>query len=64
MKPVFVIETARANGHNPLRYLTVLLTELPNIDSLEGYEALLPWNVTPELIDEKMATYPTLQIYT
>jgi transposase len=57
-----IIETARANGHNPLRYLTVLFTELPNIDSLDGYEALLPWNITPEQIDEKMATYPTLHL--
>jgi len=37
-----IIETARANGHNPLNYLTVLMTELPNVNSLEDYEALLP----------------------
>ena len=57
-----VIETARANGHNPLNYLTVLLTELPNIDSLEGYEALLPWNITPLQIKEKMSAYPSIRL--
>jgi transposase len=57
-----IIETARANGHNPLNYLTVLMTELPNVESLEGYEALLPWNITPDQIREKMANYPTLRL--
>ena len=26
-----LIETARVNGHHPQRYLSVLLTELPNV---------------------------------
>jgi len=44
-----VIETARANGHNPQHYLSVLLAELPNVQSLEDIDALLPWAITPEL---------------
>lgn len=37
-----VIETARANGHNPQQYLSVLLAELPNIQSVEDVDTLLP----------------------
>lgn len=55
-----ILETARANGHHPLNYLTVLLTELPAVKDLEGYEALLPWNITPEQVKQKAAGYPTL----
>jgi len=53
-----VIETARANGHNPQRYLSVLLTELPNIRGLEDAEALLPWNLQPDEVSKRYASYP------
>lgn len=53
-----LIETARANGHNPLRYLTVLLTDLPNVTTVEQIEAMLPWNLTPAQLDERYAEYP------
>ena len=53
-----LIETARANAHHPQRYLTVLLTELPNVTDLEQIEALLPWNLTPEQVDLRHAVYP------
>lgn len=53
-----LIETARANGHNPQRYLTVLLTELPNVTTVEQIEALLPWLLTPAQVDERYAAYP------
>ena len=45
-----LIETARANGHHPQRYLSVLLSELPNVTDVAQVEALLPWNLTPELV--------------
>ena len=45
-----LIETARANGHNAFQYLAVVLSALPSAESLEDYEALLPWNVTPDEI--------------
>ena len=45
-----LIETARANGHNAYQYLAVVLGALPSAKSLDDYEALLPWNVTPDQI--------------
>lgn len=53
-----LIETARTNGHNPQRYLSVLLSELPNINSVEDVEALLPWNLMPEELNRRYALYP------
>jgi transposase len=53
-----LIETARANGHNPQRYLTVVLTALPNVASVEEVEFLLPWNLNPDQVDARYALYP------
>jgi len=53
-----VIETARANGHNPHQYLSVLLTELPKATCVEDVENLLPWNVTPQEVGVGFADYP------
>jgi transposase len=53
-----LIETARANGHHPQRYLSILLTELPNVTDVEQVEALLPWNLTPATVAERYAAYP------
>jgi len=53
-----VIETARANGHNPQKYLSVLLTELPQVSTVEDVEALLPWNISPDSVAQRYATYP------
>ena len=54
-----MIETARANGHNPQKYLSVLLAELPNITTVEQFDALLPWVITPEEIARRYAAFPT-----
>ena len=54
-----IIETARANGHNPHQYLTVLLSDLSGAETTEQIEALLPWNITPEQVTEKYTAYPT-----
>jgi len=43
-----VIETAKANGHEPYRYLRFLFTELPKAQSPEAIAALLPFNIAPE----------------
>lgn len=40
-----VIETAKANGIEPYAYLRRVFTDLPNAQSVEQIEALLPWNV-------------------
>jgi len=42
-----IIETAKANGHEPYRYLRHLFTELPKVSSPEHLAALLPFNVSP-----------------
>ena len=43
-----VIGTAKANGHEPYRYLRFLFTELPKAQSPEAIAALLPFNIAPE----------------
>lgn len=40
-----LIETAKANGLNPYDYLQHLFNELPQAQTLEQIEAMLPWNV-------------------
>jgi len=45
-----IIETARANGLEPYAYLRYIFSRLPHAEKLEDYEAMLPWNLTPETI--------------
>ncbi len=45
-----LVETAKANKLEPYAYLRYIFDKLPTASSLEDYEALLPWNVTPEQI--------------
>ena len=40
-----LIETAKANKLNPHEYLRHVFKELPNANSVEDVEALLPWNL-------------------
>lgn len=40
-----LIETAKANGHEPHAWLRHVLAELPKAKSVEDVEALLPWNL-------------------
>lgn len=44
-----LVETARANGIEPHRYLAHLFAHLPTASTLEDFEALLPWNVKAQL---------------
>jgi transposase len=39
-----IIETAKANGVEAYAYLRHIFTELPKAQSLEEFDALLPWN--------------------
>lgn len=39
-----LIETAKANGLNPYEYLKLAFKELPNAQSVEAVEKLLPWH--------------------
>jgi transposase/uncharacterized coiled-coil protein SlyX len=43
-----LILTAKANGHEPYRYLRHLFKELPVATSLQDIEALLPFNIDAE----------------
>ncbi len=47
-----IIETAKANGHEPYRYLRYLFTELPKASSPEQVAHLLPFNVAPQEIPD------------
>lgn len=40
-----LIETAKANGLDPYHYLRHILKELPKAQTVDDFEALLPWNL-------------------
>jgi transposase len=42
-----LLQTCKANGIDGYRYLTALLVELPKARTVEDFEALLPWRLTP-----------------
>jgi transposase len=42
-----LIETAKANGHEPYAYLRHIFEKLPLAESTDDYKALLPWNLDP-----------------
>ena len=41
-----LVETAKANGQEPYAWLRYVLERLPQANSVEDYNALLPWNVS------------------
>jgi hypothetical protein len=45
-----LIATAKANGHEPYRYLCHVFKELPAAASVEEFEALLPFNISAEAL--------------
>ena len=54
-----ILESAQANHHHTQRYLSMVLTELPNARDLADIEALLLWNLMPDEVARRFATYPT-----
>ena len=40
-----MIETAKANGVEPYRWLCWVLSKLPAAKTADDYEALMPWNM-------------------
>ncbi|WP_407830875.1 IS66 family transposase [Verminephrobacter eiseniae] len=40
-----LVETCKANGIEPYRYLVALFKKLPLAQTADDYEALLPWNI-------------------
>jgi len=56
-----ILLTALANGHEPNRYLTVLLNELPKLGHYQpNIQHLLPWNISPEQVAELHQSYPSI----
>jgi hypothetical protein len=45
-----LILTAKANGHEPYRYLCHVFKELPAATTVEHVEALLPFNIKPDAL--------------
>jgi transposase len=43
-----VVETAKANGHEPYWYLRFLLSRLVNAETIEDYRKLLPQSLRPD----------------
>jgi hypothetical protein len=44
-----LIETAKAHGLEPYAYLNAIFKALPYADTVEKFEALLPWNYKKQL---------------
>lgn len=44
-----LVETAKVNGQEPYTWLRHVLERLLHASSVEDYEALLPWNGSPEM---------------
>ena len=44
-----LVETAKVNGQEPYTWLRHVLERLPHASSVKDYEALLPWNCSPEM---------------
>ena len=43
-----IIRTAKLHGLEPYDYYVKLLKNIPHCQSIEDYEKLLPWNITPQ----------------
>jgi len=44
-----LVETVKVNGQEPYTWLRHVLERLPHASSVEEYEALLPWNCSPQM---------------
>jgi hypothetical protein len=47
-----LIETCKLHGHESYAYLKYIFKELPRVQTIEGFEALAPWNLVPETLKE------------
>ena len=47
-----IIETAKANGHEPYKYLRYLFEELPKSQGEDELRKLLPYNIDPKDVPE------------
>ncbi|RMP57508.1 Transposase IS66 [Pseudomonas syringae pv. atrofaciens] len=44
-----LVETAKVNGQEPYTWLRHILERWPQAQSVAYYEAVLPWNCSPEM---------------
>lgn len=51
-----LIRTAKKHGLDPYRYYVQLLKAIPYCQTVEDYEALLPWNINIEPLNTAVAT--------
>jgi len=58
-----VIETAKANKLEPYAYLRYLFTELPQAETVEAIEALLPGNIDKNQIKSVKQVRASLDAY-
>ena len=45
-----LVESAKLNGHKPYNYLLQIFEQLPYTRTRDDFQALLPFNVSPEEI--------------
>ena len=53
-----ILESSKANKHNPLHYMTAILAQMPNTKTIEDIEALLPWNLSVEQAEQLYQAQP------
>lgn len=58
-----MIETAKANGLEPYWYLNYLFEKFPLSRGEDDYRALLPWNLTPEIVAKELDIQPEFATY-
>ena len=47
-----ILESAKANKHNPLHYMTSVLAQTLNATTIEDVKVLLPWNLSVEQAEQ------------
>ena len=55
-----VVLTAAQHEHEPIQYLTMLMSKLPGIKGNESIEHLLPWNVSKEQVKTYVDSLPSI----
>jgi transposase len=51
-----LVQTAKANGHEPYAWLRHVLRELPKVNTVDLVDAMMPWNLDPTRTLSKYAT--------
>ena len=54
-----VLESAKANGHNVLHYMTAVLAAIPQVTSVDELDALMPWHMSVQEAARRYADQPS-----